>query len=151
MLKKTITYPDYVGREWTEDFYFSLTKTELTEMEVSAEGGMLNLMNNIVKAVDRKKLYYLIKEIIVKSYGEKSSDGKRFVKSKEMAEAFTQTAAYDVLFMELVNDDVKAAEFITGILPSDLAAKVTETDLKESNPLDALPTKVTEATEVSNE
>ena len=126
MLKKTITYTDYFGQERTEDFYFNLSKSELSEMEASAEGGMIRFIDKIVQTVDRKKLVELFKDLILKSYGEKSADGRRFIKTKELAEGFSQTPAYDILFMELSSDDEAAADFISGVIPSDLAEKVKE-------------------------
>lgn len=151
MLKKTITYTDYVDREWTEDFYFNLTKTELTEMEASTSGGMVDYFDRIVKAVDREKLYGLIRDLILKSYGEKSPDGKRFVKSKELSEAFSQTAAYDVLFMELATNDEAAADFVKGIIPSDLVTKMEETMDGNEDPFSMIPTKINGINEVKNE
>ncbi len=49
-----------------------------------------------------------------------SPDGKRFVKSKEMAEAFSQTEAYSDLFMELSTNTDAAIEFAKGIMPAEL-------------------------------
>ena len=119
MLKKTITYIDYEGVERTEDFYFNLTKAELMEMELCVTGGMTKYIEAIVAAKDVNKLMTLFKEIILKAYGEKSPDGRRFIKSEEIANAFTQTEAYSKLYMELVMDAPKAAEFINGIIPQD--------------------------------
>lgn len=151
MLKKTITYTDYVDRKWTEDFYFNMTTTELTEMEASTNGGMADYLNRIIKAVDRKKLYGLIRDLILNSYGEKSPDGKRFVKSKELSEAFSQTPAYDVLFMELATSDEAAAEFVKAIIPSDLMTKMEENlNSNDSDPLSIIPTKITEVIEDKN-
>ena len=120
MIKKTIKYVDYNGNERTEDFYFNLTKAELTEMELSIEGGLTATIEKIVESKDNKQIVELFKEIILKSYGEKSSDGKRFIKSKELTEAFTQTEAYSELFMELALKEDAAAEFVNGIMPSSM-------------------------------
>jgi len=117
MLKKTITYTDYNGTERTENYYFNLNKVEITEMELSVNGGLTGHIQAIIEAQDRKSLFDLFKEIILKAYGEKSVDGKRFVKSKELSEAFSQTEAFNELVMEIINDDKKAAAFIQGILP----------------------------------
>lgn len=122
MLKKTITYTDYDGNERTEDFYFNLTKAELMEMELSTEGGLEKKLNKIIASKDSTKIIETFKDIIVRSYGEKSDDGKRFVKNKEIADGFTQTEAYSELFMELASDADKAAEFINGIIPKDIVA-----------------------------
>ena len=117
MLKKTMTYTDYNGNERTEDFYFNLSKAELAEMELSTDGGVEQSIRKIVNAKDNKKIVEEFKKLILKSYGEKSDDGKRFIKSKELSEAFSQTEAYSDLFMELATDADAAADFVNGIIP----------------------------------
>lgn len=121
MLKKTITYTDYNGEERTEDFYFNLTKAELTEMNLSEDGGLVALINKISMEKDYPKMLKIFKKLVLQSYGEKSLDGKRFIKNDEIAEAFSQTEAYSQLFMLLATDADEAAAFITGIVPKDLA------------------------------
>jgi hypothetical protein len=122
MLKKTITYVDYNDVEHTEDFYFNLSKAELVEMQWSVAGGLSRVLEKIVEETDMVQMSKLFKDIILKSYGEKSADGKRFVKSAEMSEAFEQSEAYSVLLMELLTDEQAAADFVNGLLPKDLAA-----------------------------
>ena len=123
MLKKTITYTDYNNVERTEDFYFNLTQAEIMEMELSTTGGMTEMIQKIVAAQDTPALVKIFKDFILKAYGEKSPDGKRFVKSDEIASAFAQTEAYSQLFMELATDANAAAKFINGIIPGDAAKK----------------------------
>lgn len=120
MLKKTVTYVDYNGVERTEDFYFNLSKAEVTEMELSVEGGFSKMLEEIVKTKDNVRIMELFKQMVLKAYGEKSADGKRFVKSKELSEAFSQTEAYSEIFMELALDEKAAAAFVNGIMPSNL-------------------------------
>lgn len=117
MLKKTITYTDYNGVERTEDFYFNLSRAEITEMQLSVEGGFAEKIRQIINAKNQTEIIKLFKEIIFKSYGEKSDDGRRFIKSEELSNAFSQTEAYDKLFMELATNDEMGAEFINGIIP----------------------------------
>lgn len=121
MLKKTIKYTDYNGTERTEDFYFNLSAAEITEMELSTTGGLVAMLENVVKAQDGPSIVKIFKEIVLKSYGEKSPDGKRFIKSKELSEAFSQTEAYSKLFMELATDADAAAAFINAVIPSTVA------------------------------
>ena len=121
MLKKSIKYTDYNGVERSEDFYFNLSKAELMEMEMSTAGGLAEMITKIVAAQDQPAIIKLFKELILKAYGEKSADGKRFIKSDELAAAFSQTEAYSELFMELSTDSDKAAEFVNKIIPADLA------------------------------
>jgi hypothetical protein len=118
MLKKTITYRDYNGVERKEDFYFNLTQAELTEMQMSVNGGLTEMINKLVSTQDAPAIIKVFKNLILKSYGEKSLDGKKFVKSEEISTAFLQTEAYSNLFMELATDADKAAEFFNGIIPT---------------------------------
>lgn len=120
MLKRTISYTDYDGNQREESFYFNLTKAELTEMELSASGGLTKMIEKIVETQDGARIISIFKELILKAYGEKSPDGRRFIKSKELSEAFSQTGAYDVLFMELATDADKASDFIKAVIPADI-------------------------------
>lgn len=118
MLKKVITYTDYNGTERTENFYFNLTKAELMEMELGTSGGMADMIQRIVDAKDAPAIMKIFKELILKAYGEKSADGKRFMKSEEISTAFAQTEAYSQLYMELATDADEAAKFVNGIIPT---------------------------------
>ena len=118
MLKKTITYTDYNGVERKEDFYFNLTKAEIMEMEMSISGGLTEMINRIVAAQDAPAIVKIFKELVLKAYGIKSPDGKRFIKSDELATEFAQTEAYSQLFMELATDADAASAFVNGIVPN---------------------------------
>ena len=120
MLKKTITYTDYNGNERTEDFFFHLTKAEIMEMEMSTTGGLAEMIQKVVATQDTPAIIKIFKELVLNAYGEKSPDGKRFIKSKELSTAFSQTEAYSILFMELATDADKAAKFVNGIVPDDV-------------------------------
>lgn len=117
MLVKEISYVDYDGNERKEDFYFNISKAELAELEFSVDGGMKNIIERITKKQNNPEIMALFKRIILLSYGEKSNDGKRFIKSKELSESFVQTEAYTELFMELFTDSKAAADFINAVLP----------------------------------
>ena len=118
MIKKTITYSDYNGVERTEDYYFNLTQAEIMEMELGTTGGLAEMIEKIVNAKDAPAIMRVFKELILKAYGVKSDDGKRFMKSEEISMAFAQTEAYSILFMELATDEKAAAEFVNGIVPA---------------------------------
>lgn len=120
MYKKTITYTDYNGVERTEDFLFNLSKAELAEMQFSTNGGLETYIKRIIDTQDGKELIKVFKELILRSYGKKSDDGKRFMKSDAIREEFSQTEAYSELFMELATDDAAASKFVNGIMPSDI-------------------------------
>ena len=126
MYKQTLTYTDFNGVERTEDFYFNFTKAELMDMQLSTDGGLLEIIKRIVNAKDTPALIKLFKDVILKAYGIKSEDGKRFKKSDEIREDFSCTEAYSEIYMELATNSDAASEFINGILPADLAAKANE-------------------------
>lgn len=120
MLKKTITYTDYDGLERTEEFRFNLTKAELMDMELTTVGTFSKLMQKIIDEKDMVRLAKYFKELILKSYGVKSDDGKRFIKSPELSEAFSQTEAYSELYMELLGNSEYAVKFVQQVMPKDL-------------------------------
>ena len=124
MIAKTIKYKDFNGTEREEKFFFNLTKAEVTEMELSTTGGLAESIKQIVAAQDTPSIIKIFKDLILKSYGEKTLDGKRFRKVDDagvpLATAFSETEAYSNLFMELATDDKAAAEFVNGILPADM-------------------------------
>ncbi len=121
MLKKTIKYVDFDGNEREETFYFNLTQAEVAEMELSTEGGLAAKINKIIEARDNPTIIALFKDVIGKAYGEKSADGKYFVKNDVVRNAFMATEAYSVLFMELATNPDAAAAFINGIVPSNIS------------------------------
>lgn len=130
MLKKTIKYEDYNGVEREEDFYFNLSKAELTEMELSTKGGLTEMIQGIIKAKDAPAIIKIFKELVLKAYGEKTPDGRGFLKEDEngrpLYKNFQATEAYSLLFMELATDDKAAAAFINGIVPKDLAQQAAQ-------------------------
>lgn len=126
MLKKTITYTDFNGDEVSEDFYFHLSKAELVELEVSREGGLQEALKRIIETEDGKEIIAEFKNIILSSCGQRSEDGKRFVKNQAVRDEFESTEAYSALFMELVTDADKAAEFVRGVIPQDLAEEAAK-------------------------
>lgn len=123
MLKKTITYKDFNNNERTEDFYFNLTKAEIMEMELGVSGGMAEMIQRIVASQDSPEIVKIFKELVLKAYGVKSPDGKRFMKRENgrlLADDFAETEAYSQLFMELATNADAAAKFVNGIMPADL-------------------------------
>lgn len=140
MLKKSISYVDYDGNKRTDECYFNLSKAELTEMELSESGGLDKFVEKIVETQDNKRIYKLFKEIILNAYGEKSHDGKHFIKKKtvdgeviRLRDEFEQTEAFSELMMEMLGDEKAAGEFITRILPQELADEVSK-QLPKSEP-----------------
>ena len=126
MLKKTIKYTDFNDNEVSEDFYLNLSKAELIEMETSSNGGLKNKLERLINTRDISAIMNLFKEIIVSSYGVKSDDGKKFMKSKEITDDFIQSNAYSELYVELASNSDAAIEFITGIIPKDLSKQIDQ-------------------------
>lgn len=124
MLKKTITYMDYNDVERNEDFYFHLNKAEIMEMQLSTDGTLTTYIEEIVKTKDVPKIVEIFKKLILKSYGKKSPDGKRFIKSQEITDEFEQSEAYSELFMELATDAEAGANFVKGIVPKEMQANI---------------------------
>lgn len=126
MLKKIVTYEDFDGNQRTEELYFNYSKAELMEMQMGEVGGLEQKLRKIISSLDGSEMMKTFKELLLGAYGEKSPDGKRFIKNQELRDAFEQTEAYSQLFMEIVLDAEKMAEFFKGVIPSDLAAQVDE-------------------------
>jgi len=126
MIKKDISYEDFNGNHTTDTHYFHLGKSELIELEVEYEGGLYEAIERISAAEDHKQIVAIFKKLVLLAHGVKSADGKSFIKSDEARVAFSQTGAYDALFMELATDDKAGAEFIKGIMPSDMALEIAK-------------------------
>ena len=131
MLKKSITYRDYNDVERTEDFYFNLTKAEIMEMELGTTGGFTEMVQKIIDTQDIPQIAKIFKDLVLKAYGEKSPDGRRFIKNDEIRDGFAQTEAYSDLFMELSTNPDAASAFINGIIPDNI-----------EGPKNAIPTPV---------
>lgn len=133
MLKKTIKYTDFSGTEREEDFFFNLTKAEIMDMELGAMGGLAEMIATLIKSQNMPEIIKIFREIIIKSCGEKSLDGKRFIKTdvngRSVGLNFSETEAFSTLYMELIGDSKIAADFVNGIIPADL--EVDEAKQKE--------------------
>lgn len=135
MYKKTIKYVDYDGNEREEDYYFNLSKAEIMEMNFSKDGNLIEYLERIKSTVDVPKIAEFFKELIMKSYGEKSLDGKSFRKKKDghlLVEDFMETEAFTELYMELATDADAASAFVGGIIPSDMSKVSTKTSFAKN-------------------
>lgn len=124
MLRKPIKYVDYDGVEKEEMFYFNLTKAEILKMEMSVQGGLSGMIEDVIAAKNPDQIIKILEDFVLKAYGEKSPDGKRFIKSEELSSDFSHTEAYSNLFMELATDAEAAAEFINTLIPADIVREV---------------------------
>ena len=132
MIKKTVTYKDLNGKERTETFYFHYFESEIMDMEMSEEGGLAERIQRIIDAKDQASLLKVIKKFVVDAYGVKSDDGRRFIKSKEVKDAFVECPAYSKIYMELLTNDELAAEFVNKVVPEDMAAQLAEIVAKKA-------------------
>ena len=132
MIKKTVTYKDLNGKERTETFYFHYFESEIMDMEMSEEGGLAERIQRIIDAKDQASLLKVIKNFVVDAYGVKSDDGRRFIKSQEVKDAFVECPAYSKIYMELLTNDELAAEFVNKVVPEDMAAQLAEIVAKKS-------------------
>lgn len=127
MYKEKITYVDFDGNERTEDLYFNLSKTELLEMQISEEGGFDKKLEKIIESGTDKEVYMLMRDVVEKSYGIKSADGRKFQKTKEIFDDFASTNAFDEFVWALVNDVKRCEAFVNGVINiSDLEKRVAE-------------------------
>ena len=129
MLKREIEFEDFNGVKTTEVFYFNISKPELIELEVEYDQGFGQMLQNVVEAKNNKELIKQFKRIVLIAYGQKSEDGKRFIKSDKLREEFAQSAAYNELFMELATDDNAAVAFLTSVLPKDMQGELSKSQL----------------------
>lgn len=120
MLKKTIKYTNYDGEKREKDFFFNLKKSELVDLNFSTSKGFIDYIKKITDANDSVAIWKAFRDIVLMAYGEKSEDGERFVKSKELSKAFEETEAFSELIMELIDSEDAASNFINGIMPKDL-------------------------------
>lgn len=145
MIKRTITYTDFDGNSRTEDMYFNMTRSELVEFTFTMPDEMTSVMKNpetvdleetgakLAEKMGNSGIFNFIKDLVFKAYGVKSEDGRRFIKSEELSTEFTQTLAYDQFLMDLFSDDIKATEFINGIIPASIAEKMPSNVIKAVN------------------
>lgn len=135
MYSRTITYTDWNDIERTETFRFNMTKAELMEMQYSQNGGMREYLEKIIQSNDQKELMRLFKDLVLKAYGEKSEDGKYFLKNDEIRARFAATPVYSQIFMELSTDSKIAAEFVNGIIPADIDRNELNKAIADKTPI----------------
>ena len=136
MLTKTVRYNDFDGNERIENLQFHLSKVELIEMSLDLPDEVSETIGNDPSKIDEsaarrlmetmgsKGILDFIKKLLLKSYGVKSTDGRSFEKSEELSRKFSQTLAYEALVMELLTDELKAAEFVNKVIPADAADNI---------------------------
>ena len=124
MIKQDITYTNFEGEQETETLYFHLNKVELMEMQVSEKRGLAQYITDIQKAENNKEIFRLFKEIVLRAYGERSEDGKKFIKNERLREEFEGSLAYEELMVKIVTEADFAAKFVNGIMPAGMADQI---------------------------
>lgn len=135
MYKITETYTDYDDNQRTEDFYFNYSQAELADMQFSVAGGLAGMIDKIIKTNDTPELVKLFRELIQKAYGEKSNDGRRFMKSPELTKEFTETEAYSQIYIRLATDSKAAQDFINNVIPKDMKDKMQQANQQNVVPM----------------
>lgn len=133
MLKKTVTYENFDGDQVTDTLFFHLSKAELVMMEHSMDGGLSRYIQNLIDKGDGKTIMETFTKLLLDSYGEKTEDGKGFVKTPEVRQRFASSEAYSTIFMELATDADAAAEFINGIIPAGLEQEMAEVEQRQQD------------------
>lgn len=128
MYTELVEYTDFNGEKQKERFYFNITKSELQKQNMHKKGGLLNYLTRIIATRDQEEIATYFEEIINMSYGVKSDDGKRFIKTKELTDAFMSSAAYDEIFFKLTTNEEYASKFINGIMPDDFVEDVNDSE-----------------------
>lgn len=156
MLKKIISYTNlFTDEQVTEEYYFHISKADLVEMEMeehnltyrSKDGqeltGMQAKLQRIIDSEDGKAILIELKDIIRRSYGKK--DGDRFIKSQALWENFASSEAFSQLLFDLCTDATASAEFINGVIPSDIEKVAAEVKARAEQ-AQGDPTGLTEPT-----
>lgn len=126
MLRKEVKYKDFDGNDRKDVLWFHLNEVEITEMDLETSGGLVKYMESIIDTNDVNQLITIFKDLLIRSYGERSMDGKHFYKDDKIRNEFVSSAAYPVLYMEMVSDADKAVEFINGIVPSNIREQMAK-------------------------
>lgn len=149
MFCKELEYEDFDGNKRTEKFWFHFSKAELLERQMSEYGGFDKTVKKIIDTNDVPKLIPIFKEFILKAYGEKSEDGRRFIKEdpetgRPLYKEFMETQAYSDYFMLLATDSKAAAEFVNGVMPKDMKGDVSKAiaDLEKEKSQNSVEGKV---------
>lgn len=132
MLKKTIKYTNFSGVERERTLYFDLTKAELTMLGLSVDGGLDVVLTNLMEAENIPELIQNFEKILLLSYGEKSEDGERFIKGDDISRKFKESPVYDEIFMELITDEKKAADFINAVMPDDIDEYISKLEARRN-------------------
>lgn len=134
MVRKEVTYTDYNGEQQTDILYFNLNKAELGKLQMRMDGKFLDNLQLLAEKRKVTDLYDFVYNLLLDSYGERTADGKRFLKNREMREEFENSIAFSEALMDVIADTDKMSEFIRNILPPDMVTKAGAVDAKALPP-----------------
>jgi hypothetical protein len=120
MFKETFEFKDYFGVDRKEDHYFQLSEPEVMQLNFSSVGNLKDTVEKITQEQDGGRIISLFEQIIQKAHGERSEDGRLFIKNKEALERFIYSPVYSMMYMKLATDADYAARFLREILPKDM-------------------------------
>lgn len=135
MLKKEFTYTDFDGNQRTETGYFNMTKAEIAAMQVKMDGKFIDYLQDLVRGNHIEKLFHIFSDLVLDSYGEKSEDGRRFVKNAQIREDFKSSMMYSEMIVDLISAPEKMSAFTRSILPADMVSKAGELNAPAIAPL----------------
>ncbi len=126
MITRKIKYVDPITKEEVEeDFYFHFTEMELLRLNNAHKNLQLEMERVNKGLATNKEITDLFEEFVSKSYGERTAEG-RFVKSKEITEAFLVSEPYSKLVVSWFQGETgadDAAQFLNSLMPPELVAR----------------------------
>ena len=132
MIKYTVNYKNFNGDVKSKDLYFDLRKRELLLWETQVPEGMHGILEKAIADGDSGTIARILDDLMLRGYGERSADGESFIKSDDIRKRFEQSAAYDQLFIDIMSDPKKAADFFNGMVPSDMIDQITKENSNEA-------------------
>ena len=133
MIIESLTYKNFKGEEVTRKLYFNISKPEFMDLQLSEEEGLSDLIHRVIDAKDNAEIVRVFKKILLTAYGELSGDGETFMKSAEISHKFECSAAYEHLYMKMLENAEYAANFVNQLVPKlsdEELAKIEEAKTK---------------------
>ena len=108
-------YVDFKGTEREEDVMFHYSTDEILSIMASKNEGFLEWMKKAASTNSTSELMPVFREVVLGAYGEISPDGRRFIKSKEMSKAFSETPMFTQLIESFFENTQNAVEFFNKV------------------------------------
>lgn len=111
MFKHSVEYVDFNGSDRKEDLYFHLSLPEVTRLEAEIGMGLEDYIKGLTTNQELNTLLAFLERMLLSSYGQKTSDGKSFIKSQVIREAFEYSQAYAEIFEQVLSNPDLARKF----------------------------------------